>query len=82
MKADGIIHPKEEEFINVAYKNLGITIKDLEDVSTIDDYEINLIVSDMSVENKNKAHSLCIGMAEADGFVHPKELEIINNLFS
>ena len=35
MKADGIIHPKEEEFMNEIYSNFDITISDLENISNI-----------------------------------------------
>lgn len=39
MKADGIIHPKEEEFMNEIYSNFDITISDLENISNIDDIQ-------------------------------------------
>lgn len=81
MKADGIIHPKEEEYMDNVFSDLGITITDLEDITNIDDIQSQLIINDMSDENRTLAHSLFIGMAESDGFIHPKEIEIINQLF-
>lgn len=81
MRADGIIHPNEEKYMNSVYKDFGITVKKLEDISDIDDTQTNHIIKNMSSENKTKAHLLCKGMAEADGFIHPKEMEIINKLF-
>lgn len=81
MKADGIIHPKEEEYMDKVYGELGITINDLEDAANIDDIQAQLIIDEMSDDNKDYAHTLFIGMAESDGFVHPKEIDIINQLF-
>ncbi|MBE6287509.1 MAG: TerB family tellurite resistance protein [Mediterranea massiliensis] len=40
MKADGIIHPKEEEYMNHIYNEFSITINDLEDISNINDITI------------------------------------------
>ena len=81
MKADGIIHPKEEEYMDQTYGDLSITITDLEDISNIDDIQTKLIISGMSDDNKNIAQALFVGMAEADGIIHPKEVEIINQIF-
>lgn len=81
MKADGIIHPKEEDFMNQIYRKFGITIDNIEEISGIDDLQAKLIINSMSEENKAHARFLCISLAEADGFVHLKELEIINQIF-
>ncbi len=82
MKADGIIHPKEEEYMDKVYNDLGITITDLEDVANIDDIQSQFIISEMSDENMNFAHTLFLGMAVSDGYMHPKEIEIIDKLFN
>lgn len=37
MKADGIIHPKEEIYMDKTYSDFSITINDIEDISNIDD---------------------------------------------
>lgn len=81
MKADGIIHPKEEEYMDQTYSDLLITINDLEDISNIDDIQTKLIICGMSDKNKSIAQALFVGMAEADGIIHPKESKIINQIF-
>lgn len=81
MKADGVIHPKEEEYMDHTYRVFSITINDLEDISNIDDIQTRAIINEMSDDNKNRAMTLFVGMAEADGFLHPKEKEIINRIF-
>lgn len=82
MKADGIIHPKEEVFMNEIYSNFDITISDLENISNIDDIQANHIVYKMTDEKKAQIMPLFVGMAKADGFIHPKEMEIIDRIFA
>ena len=53
MKADGFIHPKEEEYMDKTYSDFSITISDLEDISNIDDIQTKLVVSGISDENKS-----------------------------
>ena len=82
MKADGIIHPKEEEFMDKVYSELGITIADLENVVNVDEAQAKTIVNGMSVERMALARSLFNGMAESDGYVHPQEKRLIEQIFS
>lgn len=81
MKADGIINPREEEFMDQVYRDFDITIHNLEDISNIDDIQTKHIVSGMADEKKALARTLFIAMAKADGFIHPKEIEIIDHIF-
>ena len=81
MKADGIIHPKEEEYINGIYRLLEVTINDLEDIENMDSIQAKTIIERMTEEKKNYSRSLFLEMAKCDGYVHPKELRIINSLF-
>ena len=81
MEADGIIDTKEEEYMNKVYVELGIKINDIEDIANIDDIQAKIIIKGMSDDNKNYARLLFVGMAESDGYMHPKEIEIINDIF-
>lgn len=81
MKADGIIHPKEEIYMDKTYSDFSITINDIEDISNIDDIQTKLIISGMTDENKILSKVLFVGMVEADGIIHPKETETINQFF-
>ncbi len=80
MKADGIIDPKEEDFMNHIYSCFAITISELEDISNIDDIQASHIIRKMTDEKKAQVMPIFIGMAKADGFIHPKEKEIINRI--
>ena len=59
MKADGIIHPKEEIYMDKTYSDFSITINDIEDISNIDDIQTKLIISGMTDENKILSKVLC-----------------------
>ena len=80
MKADGIIDPKEEEFMNQTYNDFAITVSDLEYISSIDDIQANSIVRSITNEKKKQTLSLLVGMAKADGFIHLKEKDIISQI--
>ena len=45
MNADGIVHPKEEEYMNHVYAKLGITISDMEDMANMDDIQAKLVIN-------------------------------------
>jgi uncharacterized tellurite resistance protein B-like protein len=82
MKADGIIHPKEEEFMDKAFGELGITINDLGDIASIDEIQAKLIIDGMTSESRNYARTLFIGMAESDCYVDPRETALINKMIT
>lgn len=81
MKADGIIHPKEEEYMDKVYMELGIMISDMEDITNMDAIQAKSIINAMQVEKKQFAQSLFVSMAKADGYIHPLETEIIDQLW-
>ena len=80
MKADGIIHPKEEEYMDKVFAELGIKISDMEDMTNMDDIQAKHVINEMPDDKKQYAHSLFVSMAEADGYIHPKETEVIDQL--
>lgn len=82
MNADGIVHPKEEEYMDKVYSELGITISDMEDMTNMDDIQAKSVINEMQEEKKQYAQFLFISMAKADGFIHPKETEIINHIWT
>lgn len=81
MKADGIIHPKEEEYMDMVYAELGITISDMEDMANMDDIQARSVINEMLDDKKQYAQSLFVSMAKADGYIHPLETEIIDKLW-
>lgn len=81
MNADGIIHPKEEEYMDKVYAELGILISDMEDITNMDVIQAKSVINVMSDEKKQYAQSLFVSMADADGYIHPLEKEIIDQLW-
>jgi len=81
MNADGVIHPKEEEYMNKMYVELGIKIGDVEDMTNIDDIQARQLVRDLADDQKKYVLSLFVSMAESDGYVHPKESAVIDEVF-
>ena len=82
MNADGLVHPKEEEYMDKVYAELCLTISDMEDMVNMDDIQAKSVVNEMLEEKKQYAQSLFVSMAEADGYIHPKETEIINQIWT
>ena len=80
MRADGIIHPKEEEYINNIYKVFGVKINDLEDIDNMECVRAKAILDGMTDNTRNHIRSLFLEMAKCDGYVHPKEIQIINSI--
>jgi uncharacterized tellurite resistance protein B-like protein len=81
MSADGIIHPKEEEYMNLVYSDLGISIGDIECLSDINDAFAKKILNDMSESHKKWVVEMFLSMAKSDGIFHPNEKAIIENIF-
>ena len=81
MNADGIIHPKEEEYMDKVYMELGITIGDIEDMTNIDELQAKQIVREMSEGQRQYSQNLFVSMAISDGVSHPKESAIIEQIF-
>ena len=79
MKADGVIHPKEEEYMNDIYKAFGVTINDLEDIRNLDGIQAKAILDEMMNDKRSYVRSLFLEMAKCDGYIHPKEKQLINS---
>ena len=81
MSADGIIHPKEEEFINKVFAELEISISDIESMSDMNEIMAKQILNDMEPSQVDYVKKLFMSMAESDGYVHPDEKKIIESIF-
>lgn len=80
MEADTILHPKEIEFMNSIMESLQIVISDLDHLE-MKDYNLDKqTVKSMSIEKRLETMALFQQMAKIDGFVDPRELDIINSL--
>ena len=80
MEADGVIHRSEEVFLDNAFKHIDVTRETLCFLERKDADECIQDFIDMSLEKRNYAKQLFVQMAECDGFVDPRELDIITKL--
>lgn len=79
--ADGIIHPKEE-YMDKVFAELSITISDMEDMANMDDIQAKSVINTMQDDKQQYAQSLFVSMAEADGYIHPLQTEVINQIWT
>lgn len=48
----------------------------------MDDIQAKYVVNEMQEEKRQYVQPLFVSMAEADGYIHPKETEIINQIWT
>lgn len=80
MEADGIIDPRETDYLNEVISKFGMTESELDQM---DEYDLNVLKSnfrEFEKEKKEEALRLFVGMAVSDGYADPRELRIIEKL--
>jgi uncharacterized tellurite resistance protein B-like protein len=80
MEADTIIHPKEIEYMNNIMQRLQIVVSDLDHMEIRDFALEKQVIKSMDIEKQQEAIALFHEMAEIDGFVDPRELELISSI--
>lgn len=78
MKADGIIHPKESDFLDIIYRKFEIKVKDLDIITDMDFIRAKNTIREKPIPKHQHAKSLFEAMARVDGFVHISESTIID----
>lgn len=79
MKADFVINPAEVEFLDNIFREYGLDLQEFDHMEDIDLEELKKDFSTFSIEKKLYAHKLFKEMSECDGFVDPRELQVIDN---
>ena len=82
MEADTIIHPKEIEYMNSVMESLQIVVSDLDHLEMKDFNLDKQTVKRMSAAKRLKAMSLFQKMAEIDGYIDLREIDVINSIDS
>lgn len=80
MQADGIIHPLEEEFLNSVLQAIDITDDFLNRYSPADLQSCITNLRTMDEDKKDYVQKLMQQMSEADGYVDPREQELIQKI--
>lgn len=80
MEADTVIHPKEVEYMNSVMESLQIVVSDLDHLEIQDFWLDRQIIRDMPSDKRTEAKKLFMEMAECDGYVDPREMELIQTI--
>ena len=80
MKADGVVQPDEQQFIDRAYRKLGISIHDLQGSATMGADECKQVYNALSEEKKNHVSKCFLDMVGVDGKVDLRELKVLHGL--
>ncbi len=78
MKADLVMQPQETAFLDKAFNDFGLSIDEFDHM---DDIDIDYLIKEYSIFSINKkqyAQDLFMKMALCDGYVDPREKEMIN----
>lgn len=80
MEADTVIHPKEVKYMNSVMESLQIVVSDLDHLEIQDFWLDRQIIRDMPNDKRTEAKKLFMEMAECDGYVDPREMELIQTI--
>lgn len=80
MEADTVIHPKEVEYMNSVMESLQIVVSDLDHLEIRDFRLDRQIIRDMPTDKRTEAMGLFRKMAEVDGYVDSREIDVINSI--
>ena len=80
MEADTVIHPKEIEYMNSIMEKLQIVVSDLDHLEIKDFMLDKQIIREMTSNKRLEAMDIFRRMAEVDGYVDSREIDVINSI--
>lgn len=80
MEADEIIHPQEEEYLNSVLERIEVSSDFLWRYSPADLQSCIICLKAMDSTKKEFVNKLMVEMSEADGYVDPRETELIRKI--
>ncbi len=80
MEADSVIHPKEIEYMNSIMEKLQIVVSDLDHLEIKDFMLDKQIIREMTSNKRLEAMDIFRRMAEVDGYVDSREIDVINSI--
>jgi hypothetical protein len=78
MKADYVINPAETKYLDRIFNEFELDFQEFDHMEDVDLDELSKAFSSFTLEKKQYAHKLFIEMSECDGFVDPREVQVIN----
>ena len=79
MEVDTIVHPKEIEYMDSVLVDFAITTDDNEHMDNMDMQMCLAIIKDMPEEKRKVAKEMFVTMATVDGFVDPREKQLLES---
>lgn len=80
MEADMIIHPLEKEYLNMVFEMIDVSEDFLCRFSPVDFQSSLICISTMDDNKKKFVSTIMEEMSKADGYVDPRELELIQKI--
>lgn len=80
MKADSILNPAETDYLNKIFHDFELDISEFDHLEMIDFDYLSSEFSKFTEDKKAYAKRLFVEMSECDGYVHPLERKIIDQL--
>lgn len=80
MKADCIINPAEVEYLDKIFDSFQMELSEFDHMEDVELEELINGFSFFSDETKEYAKKLFLEMAECDGYVDPREMDVINSI--
>lgn len=80
MKADFILKPAEVEYLDKVFTDFELSVTGFDHMEEMSIEELLGGFSRFTDEKKEYAKKLFVEMAKCDGYVHPNELAIINEI--
>lgn len=80
MKADSILNPAETEYLNIIFQDFELDVSEFDHLEMIDLDYLFSEYSKFAEDKKTYAKKLFVEMSECDGYVHPLERKILDQL--
>lgn len=80
MKADHVINPAEVEYLDKIFDSFQMELSEFDHMEDVELEELITGFSFFSTETKEYAKKLFMEMAECDGYVDPREMELIQTI--
>lgn len=81
VKADGVVHPKEIDTVKELMLRIDFDSHQISLAQDIEQEQAMAILRKMTESKKNIVIEALKDIAQSDGFVHEKELELLGRLF-
>ena len=80
MKADFVINPAEVEYLDKIFDSFQMKLSEFDHMEDVELEELKKGFSLFAAETKEYAKKIFMEMAECDGYVDPREIDVIQSI--